>query len=188
MTGYTRRAYIYGTESDRATERKTPQTKGGIEVANLIRLDPFGDIRSTMDRLFDEGFSRPWRLIGSDNSQPAEHAFPVEVSETDEAIDVKASLPGVKPDEVEYLVRTTSSPSAASTARRRPRTRRTSTGAKIRYGSFHRSLALPTRVDADKAEAKFENGILTLHLPKAETNRPEADRKVSAGNDVVSTQ
>jgi HSP20 family protein len=43
----------------------------------------------------------------------------------------------------------------------------------IRYGSFHRALNLPVSVDSDKAEAKFENGILHLTLPKAEAIRPK---------------
>ena len=43
----------------------------------------------------------------------------------------------------------------------------------LRYGSFHRSLQLPAGVDADKAEARFENGVLTLTLPKAEALRPK---------------
>ncbi len=63
-------------------------------MTNLTRWDPFSDMRTTMDRLFDEGFSRPWRLIPSSTEQEA--TFPVEVSETEEALEVKASLPGVQ--------------------------------------------------------------------------------------------
>jgi len=40
-------------------------------------------------------------------------------------------------------------------------------------GAFHRTLRLPTELDADKAEAKIENGVLTLRLPKAESARPK---------------
>jgi HSP20 family protein len=156
-------------------------------VTNLIRQEPFADLHSTMHRLFDEGFSRPWRLIGSESGQPAERAFPVEVSETDEAIDVKASLPGVKPDEVEVSVQNDVLTVRGEHREQTTEDKKDYYRREIRYGSFHRSLALPTRVDADKAEAKFENGILSLHLPKSESIRPK-QIKVSGGNDVVSTQ
>jgi HSP20 family protein len=42
-----------------------------------------------------------------------------------------------------------------------------------RFGSFERSIALPTDVVADKAKADFENGILTITLPKAEEVKPK---------------
>jgi HSP20 family protein len=41
------------------------------------------------------------------------------------------------------------------------------------HGSFHRSLRLPASLDADKAEARIEEGVLTLTLPKAESARPK---------------
>ena len=52
----------------------------------------------------------------------------------------------------------------------------------LRYGSFHRSFSLPAGVDADKAEAKFENGVLKLTLPKAEANKPK-QIKVGTGSE-----
>ena len=70
-------------------------------MTNMIRRDPFTDLRSTMDRLFDEGFSRPWRFI---NSETYEASMPIEVSETDSELVVKAALPGVQPDEVDITV------------------------------------------------------------------------------------
>jgi HSP20 family protein len=42
-----------------------------------------------------------------------------------------------------------------------------------RYGIFERRIMLPTDVEADKAKAEFENGILTITLPKAEEVRPK---------------
>jgi HSP20 family protein len=71
-------------------------------MTNMTRWDPFAELRGTMDRLFDEGFSRPWRLIP--NSGEYETAFPIEVSETESDLDIKASLPGVRPEEVEITI------------------------------------------------------------------------------------
>jgi len=151
-------------------------------VTSLTRWDPFSDMRTTMDRLFDEGFSRPWRLIP--NSTEYEATFPVEVSETDDTLEVKASLPGVNPDEVEVTIANDVLTVKASHQEKTEDKKRDYYRREIRYGSFHRSLSLPVSVDADKAEAKFENGILQLTLPKAEAIRPK-QIKVDSGSNVI---
>jgi HSP20 family protein len=155
-------------------------------MTNLVRFDPFGDLRTTMDRLFEEGFSRPWRLLGSD-SGTTEMAFPVEVSESESEIDIKAALPGVKPEEVEISIQNDVLSIRAEHREETKDEKKDYYRREIRYGSFHRSLALPSTVDSDKAEAKFENGILKLRLPKAEAARPR-QIKVTGGGNVVSTQ
>ncbi len=66
-----------------------------------------------------------------------------------------------------------SSRCAAKRRRKRTLTGRSTTIKERRYGSFTRSIGLPTAVVADKADAQFENGILTLRLPKAEEVMPK---------------
>jgi HSP20 family protein len=151
-------------------------------MTTLTRWDPFGDMRSTMDRLFDEGFSRPWRVLPT--STAYEGSFPVEVSETDDALEVKASLPGVKPEAVEVTVANDVLTVKATREEKTEEKKRDYYRRELRYGSFHRSLSLPVSVDADKAEAKFENGELHLTLPKAEATRPK-QIKVAAGGSTI---
>jgi HSP20 family protein len=151
-------------------------------MTNLTRWDPFADMRTTMDRLFDEGFSRPWRLIPNTNEN--ESTFPVEVSETDEALEVKASLPGVNPEDVEVTVSNGVLSIKAAHEEKTEEKKKDFYRREIRYGSFHRALSLPVSVDADKADAKFDNGILLLTLPKAEAVRPK-QIKVGSGPAVV---
>jgi HSP20 family protein len=153
------------------------------KMTNLTRWDPFGDMRTAMDRLFDEGFSRPWRVIPTANAD-YESTFPVEVSETDEALEVKASLPGVKPEDVEITVVNDVLTVKASHQEKTEEKKRDFYRRELRYGSLHRSLSLPVGVDAERATASFENGLLTLTLPKAEAVRPK-QIKVSSGPAVV---
>ena len=140
-------------------------------MANLTRWDPFTDLRTTMDRFFEPGFSRPWRIMPS-VVEYRNSAFPVEVSETEGEIEVKASLPGVKPEEVDITVTNdvltikAEHKEESVEDKKRDYYRR-----EIRYGAMQRSLSLPVSVDSDKAEARFENGELTLRLPKAEAMR-----------------
>jgi HSP20 family protein len=139
-------------------------------MTNIVRWDPFGELRTTMDRLFDEGFSRPWRFLSTD---AMESTFPVEVSETDQDVQVKAALPGLKPEDVDITI---TNDVLTIKGEHREQTEEKSKEfyrREIRYGSFHRSLSLPTSVDVERAEGKFENGILSLKLPKAEAVRPK---------------
>ena len=162
-------------------------------MSNVVRWDPFTDLRVTMDRLFDDSFARPRRRVVSAREFAA--MVPVEVAETEDAIEVKASLPGVKPEEVDISVhedvltikaehkdvredgtppQTEGESTEGETKAEAPR--RQFYRRELRYGKFHRSLQLPTGVDADKAEARFENGVLSLSLPKVEANRPKQIR------------
>jgi len=147
-------------------------------MTNLVRWDPFAELRTTMDRLFEEGFSRPWRLLSADEGTAM--AFPVEVSETDAAIDIKAALPGVRPEDVDISVQGDVLTIRGEHREETKEEKKDYYRREIRYGAFHRSLSLPVSVDADKAEARYENGILMLHLPKAEAVRAKQIKVVSA--------
>lgn len=151
-------------------------------MSNLVRWDPFTDLRTTMDRFFDDSFARPRRRLVTAREFAA--MVPVEVSETPDALEVKASLPGVKPEDVEITVHdgvlTIKAEHKEEKVEGSPETEgETKDGDRrfyrreLRYGSFHRSFTLPSGVDADKAEAGYENGILKLTLPKAEANKPK---------------
>ena len=133
-------------------------------MTSVTRWDPFSDLRTTMDRLFDDGFARPRRLI---SSEAYTATFPVEVSETEDELEVKAALPGVNPDEVEITVQNDVLTIKAEHKDTTEEKKRDYYRREIRYGSFHRAMTLPVSVDSDKAEATYENGVLQLRLPKA---------------------
>ncbi len=123
-----------------------------------------------MDRLFGRGFGRPWRLVGLD----ADVGYvPVDVYETDEDVVVKASLPGVTPEEVEISVSDNTLTIQAETKQEEEKKEPHYYRHERRYGSFRRSLRLPVEVDVEKAEAVFEQGVLNLRLPKVAEVRPK---------------
>jgi HSP20 family protein len=142
-------------------------------MTNMVRWDPFSDLRKTMDSLFDEGFSRPWRAL---TPEAFEAGFPLDVSQTEDAIEVKASLPGVKPEDVDITVQNDVLTIRASHRTEQEDKKREFYRREIRHGSYQRSFSLPMSVDADKAEASFEHGELVLRLPKAESVRPKQIR------------
>jgi HSP20 family protein len=142
-----------------------------VAVTSLIRWDPFAEIsslRRAMDRLFDDFMSpRLWRAEG-------EWAFPVDVYETDEAVVVKAALPGMNPDDVEISLSNDALTIRGEVKQEEKTERENYYRRELRYGSFARTVPLPTRVDQERAEAEFENGLLTVTLPKAEELRPKS--------------
>jgi len=138
----------------------------------MVRWDPFsefGSLRRAMDRVLED-FAPGRGLRGANGS--TELTFPVDVSDAGEALTVKAVLPGIKPDDVEITV-------SDGVLTIRGETRQETTAEKenyyhreIRYGAFSRSIALPSGVSQEQAEASFEDGILTVTLPKAAEARP----------------
>jgi len=151
-------------------------------MTNIVRWDPFSDIRTTMDRLFDEGFSRPWRFM---TPSDYEAGFPLEIAETDDAVEVKASMPGVRPEDVDITVANDVLTIKAEHREETEDKKREYYRREIRYGAFHRALSLPVSVDADKAEARFENGMLHLKLPKAEALRPKQIKVAGPTNGTI---
>ena len=138
-------------------------------MSNLIRWEPAREmmsLRDAMDRLFDDAFTRPLSLKDA-WSVPA-----IDMYQTDDEIVVKASLPGIKPDEVQINVTGEVLTLKGEIKHEEDKKEKAWHIHEQRYGSFERSVALPTDVVADKAKAEFENGILTITLPKAEEVKP----------------
>jgi HSP20 family protein len=150
-------------------------------MANLTRFDPLGEmvsLRHAMDRLFEDSFVSPtgWRTLGSGEVLTP----PMDVHETDEHIVVTASLPGIRPEDVEItMVGQTLSLRGEFKADEEIK-REQYLYRERRYGTFNRTLQLPVRVEGDRAEATFTDGILTLRIPKAEEVKPRQIR-ISAG-------
>ena len=139
-------------------------------MSGLVRWEPMRDmmsLREAMDQLFNDAFTRPvGKFIGA--------VVPdIDLYQDDAAVVVKAALPGVKPEDVQISVT-----DDVLTLRGEFKQDEEKKGAAYhirehRQGSFERSVVLPIGVQTDKANADFENGVLTITLPKAETVKPK---------------
>lgn len=137
-------------------------------MRTLVRWDPFAEFAG-VSRAFDRAF---W---GSGNGHPRRFDLTpaIELSETDGEVVVKASLPGVKPEDVDISVN-----DGILTVKGEKKSDDKAEGEnfyrrEIRYGAFSRSIPLPALVNYDKAEAAFADGVLTVTLPKAEEAKPK---------------
>jgi HSP20 family protein len=151
----------------------------------LDRWDPFREmmtLREAMDRLFQQSVSGTGQLLS--NIRP--EAFPLDVIERDDAFEVRASVPGVKPEDLEVTVQgerlTLRAETKPSTEERRGENWLLR---EHRYGAVQRSVTLPSPVNSEQAEARIEHGVLTLRLPKLQEARP---RRISVGPGTPSAQ
>jgi HSP20 family protein len=137
------------------------------------RPSPFGELvslRQAMDRLFEDSFVRS-------GSWPTERgAFPLDVSNAEDALVVEAALPGIRPEDVEITVEDGTLAIRGETRSERREGEGETLVQEIRRGSFARMVALPNGLEPDNASATFENGILTLRIPKAEALKPRQIR------------
>lgn len=162
----------------------------------MSRWDPFGEaltLRDAMNRLFEQAVLQP---EGQSGARGGAMAPPLDVVETPDEFVVKASLPGVKPDDVniqlhqgvltisgEFNEESPSSQGAAAQGQAQPAQGAQGQGQQggqrhhyhireRRHGRFFRSITLPAQIDPNRAQASFEHGVLTLTIPKAEETKP----------------
>lgn len=137
-------------------------------MTKIIRWEPMSEplsLRQAMDRLFEDSWvsSREWGAMPAAWSGP-----PLDVYETPEAVVVQAAIPGVAPDQVEITVQGNYVAISGQTKTESKTEDKNYLRRETRSGSFSRSLELPPGLQTDKADAKFQDGIVTLTFPKAE--------------------
>ncbi len=144
-------------------------------MASLKRWDPFREmvsLREAMDRLFEDSVVRPlggYPLL----QREGVGTLAIDMYETDNDVVVKTSLPGVNPDDVDVTVTGNTLTIKGKTKSDVDETEGSYHYRERRYGMFQRTVTLPTEVEAGKADADFEDGVLTLRLPKVEEAKPK---------------
>lgn len=139
-------------------------------MSSLIRFEPMREmisLREAMDRLFNEAFT-PSIGLTAGWQVPA-----VDLYQTNDEVVIKAALPGLKADDVQISITGDMLTLKGEFKQEDEKKERSYHLREQRYGAFERSFSLPTHVVADKAKAEFENGILTITLPKAEEVKPK---------------
>lgn len=135
----------------------------------LIRWNPtreFNSLWNSFDRMFEDS----WAM---QTDQPRAYGLALDVAENENAYLVKASVPGISPNDIEITLEKnvltisgeTRADETINAEEYRLRERR--------YGTFSRSLRLPVDVVSDSIEAKYDNGVLNLMIPKAEEVKPK---------------
>jgi HSP20 family protein len=128
---------------------------------------PVFSLRREIDRLFDETF-------GGQGGAASAWTPAVDVRESEEELNLEFELPGVRPEAVEVTAE-----NGVLTVRGEKRAERKESDERGRYhvverswGTFQRSFQLPAGIDEDKIEANFDQGVLTVRIPKAALPQP----------------
>ncbi len=141
------------------------------ETMAIIRYNPIREMMGLSDRLnrmFEEmsGFNADNQITGS--WTPA-----VDVYESENAIEIKADLPGMTEKDIDVSVENNTLTIKGERQFENEEKRENYHRVERQYGSFYRSFQLPNTVDVSKINANFKNGILELALPKREETKPK---------------
>jgi len=167
LTNFFKNAILFLWSIERQQAEKYERRK--TMTVSLVRYRPFTELRRAVDSLFDERFFAPHRLFTLGLGETT----PIDMYLTENEVVVKAALPGVKPEEVDVSITGDTLTIKGETKAEEKIEREDYLYREHRYGAFHRSVALPSGLETDKAEASFENGVLTLTIPKHEEAKPK---------------
>lgn len=140
-------------------------------MATVVRWKPIHEVanlQNSMERLFGE----IWRNPENSNGSESVYSLPVDVYESNEAYTVVTALAGVNPDNIDINLHDN-----VLTVSGEVNKVELDENTKVRlnerqYGKFSRRVKLPYEVDGDQVDANYENGILTLILPKVPEVQP----------------
>jgi len=146
------------------------EDKGNVTVEDrpLVRL------RDEMEHLFDRFWQEPWNT-GLAEAFPAISSLGLRLNlaESENEVTVTAEVPGIDPKDVDISVSNNLLTIRGEKKQDKEEKKRNYHYIERSYGSFHRSIQLPSTVDSSKVDAKYKDGILTVTLRK----RPEAKPK-----------
>ena len=135
----------------------------------LVRYNPWHEMNAlqrSFNRLFDD-------MLTSDNSDFSNFSKvpAAELSETDDAVNLKLEVPGMNAKDLDIQV-TENAVSIRGERKKENTTEENGTKrSEFRYGKFERVIPLPTRIQNTDVKADYKDGILNLHLPKAQEEK-----------------
>src|SRR5690348_7047647 len=145
-------------------------TPGSLLASGFVGSDPFLTLHREMNRLFDDVIRGGTAATGSQGAMLL--APNMDVTETDNEVRIRAELPGVTEDNIDVSLDDDVLTIRAEKKQERKEDREGTHVSERVFGTFQRALRLPYRVSPDQVQAQFENGVLTVTIPKSQ----EADR------------
>jgi HSP20 family protein len=137
---------------------------------SLVRWDPFADVDTLFNRLMPGAFLRS-PLAPGGSGKKLEWSPSADISETDKEYVIRAELPAVKKEDVQVTLDqgmiTIKGERKQQTEDKNEKFHRIESF----YGSFERSFSLPENINADAIRCESKDGILSVHIPKTETQK-----------------
>ena len=146
------------------------------------RLAVGGDPWRELDAMVERFFAEPWSGWTADGGAgPRALSAPVDLSETEDELVVRAELPGVAPEDLELTLEGDVLTFSGEKKDEHEERRGGAFRRERRFGSFRRSVQLPGFVDTQDVQAEHRDGVVTVRLKKSERARPRRI-EVRAGN------
>ena len=144
-------------------------------MTNLLRQSgrEMLSLREAMDRLLEDSFVRMGDFPFNGSDTGLTNALAVDMFETEHDFQLKVAVPGIKPEQIEVTLTGDVLTIRGETQEEQEHKEASWHRHEWRYGKFERNITLPTAVNADAIEAKYDNGVLTLRVPKAEAVKPK---------------
>ncbi|MFL5507399.1 MAG: Hsp20/alpha crystallin family protein [Gemmatimonadales bacterium] len=125
-----------------------------------------------LNTMLDDAFAN-WPSLGENGSVTSAWVPAVDITENKETVRITTELPGVQPEDVKLSVENN-----VLTIRGEKRSTHEEKNDRMhryerQYGSFERTFSLPGTVDVDRIEARYDNGVLTVEMPKVERAKPK---------------
>jgi len=175
--------------AENVTKLPVKQEKSSISSPTTQMWRPFEGLRQEIDRLFEDfgrGFWRPFdrSLFATEPLFRREltlETMPVDVVESEKAYEVTAELPGMDEKNIEVKVANGTLTIKGEKQEEKEEKKKDYYMRERNFGSFERSFGIPETVDANKIEASFKKGVLTVTLPKTvEAQKPAKKIEVKA--------
>ncbi len=143
----------------------------------LVRWNPWTDLFSLHDQM-DQLFSQAYRgevaaRAGNGAAEESWMTLPVDIRQTEQAFTIQASVPGFSPEDVEVTVEDGVLSIRGRLSEGAERRESGWVRRERRLGSFHRQIGMPAEVRAEEISAEFENGVLTITVPRAQKAQPQ---------------
>ncbi len=143
----------------------------------LVKWNPRTSLMSGFDRMIENFFNENWNII---NHPLTDWVPAVDIEETEKEYILKADVPGMSKKDVKVNVRDGVLSISGERKMEKKTNKDTYHYQERQYGSFNRTFRLPETIDEDKISAKFNDGILTVTMPKsAEVLPKEREIKIS---------
>jgi HSP20 family protein len=143
----------------------------------IARWNPFGELtnlQSRMDRLLDD-------MLEPNSDEAPTYRLPIDVAETDNSYVIKAPVPGFRPEDVEVTV--TADVLSIKATRKEEKTDKQGNYLRreMALGNLERHIVLPADARAEKVNASFNNGVLTVEVARAPKPKPQRIEVKAAG-------
>jgi len=152
----------------------------------IRRWDPFREmmvLRNSMDRVVDRELA-----LAPSGWKSFNWSVALDVVETEDEYLVKASLPGINPEDLEITFDDNRLTLKGEVKEENEVDENHYHLRERRYGSFSRSIKMPSGIESDKIEANYDKGVLELHLPKVEEVKPKKIAITTSSSKVIDAE